>query len=180
MKSRVQLTTHFWLGCVSARCSRGHFLGGSAKLVWENKPTLPNHTMLPPKPGSGDLRGLRGVQEGPQQLEGWWNSDKFHSGQIMRGKHTKNACLIWASTPSLSKILAVLDIERFGNPQLCKHTEQIHLLCLPENILGLQTKWHPPPLQNPLLVAIGFSSGISTHAPADHNWQSSLSLMKCL
>lgn len=42
-----------------------------------------------------------------------------------------------------------------------------------ENIFGLQKKKKkkvaPPPLQNPSSVAIGFSSGISTHAPADHN-----------
>lgn len=69
------------------------------------------------------------------------------------------------------------------SPTLQNLQKKIHLLYFPDlNSFGLanESVTHPPPHQNPLLVAIGFSSGISTHAPAEHNCQILVSLMQYL
>lgn len=77
--------------------------------------------------------------------------------------------------PNVSN-LGIFKMENFGTPVPIFLNIQKEATCynsMTENIFGLQKKKKkkvaPPPLQNPSSVAIGFSSGISTHAPADHN-----------
>lgn len=165
----------FLLSCLCSLAARRHFLGGSAKIVC--KSTEPNHTVLARNPGSEDLDGDQRDWWSPRPQRAVLASIIYTQSRLLLRKHIQILCRVRCHS---FFIPGTKPLKHVGEPrhvkQLLSSTSQTfrRFLFAIFSSLNIFCKLNSTPLLLPnLLVAIGFSSGISTHVPADHNWQSS-------